>query len=85
MAVPEWQFKIVSEWQFKIVSEWQFKIVPDWQFKAVPERQKRQGFERPKDILFQTWTYWPIQNDISLPVTERASNCRSVTPRILLV
>ena len=77
MAVLEWQFKIVSEWQFKIVSEWQFKIVPDWQFKAVPERQKRQGFERPKDIPFQTWTYRPFWNDMSLPVTERASMGRS--------
>ena len=60
-----------------------FKVVPDWQFKAVPERQKSQGFERPKDIPFQTWTYGPVWNDMSLPVTERASNSRSVTPQIL--
>ena len=63
--------------RLKIVLEWQFRVVSDWQFKAVPERQKRQGFERPKDIPFQTWTYRPFWNDMSLPVTERASMGRS--------
>ena len=78
-------FKTVPGWQFLAVPDWQLWAVPERQFWAVPERQKRQGFERFKDIPFQTWTYRPVWNDMSLPVTERASNSRSVTPQILLV